>query len=595
METLLYTANFVNLKSYDLSNKFNSCILTISVGQNVHEGEKFKATLKLINKNFKKCTIAVCDTLQRHSIAMLAGLEGDVLYEIVKQDGDQWIDRNIEYCKKYLAIPFEIIRWDNWLRDEKYKLYREQVNFLYVTDKVFVSIIEKLAIEFNNRLKKRDYNLDEEKGLKLSTEYLLEECAVMSIWYEEGYNVDVYPAIRNEAIEYCFSIIMSQYYNHLLLPAGVNFRKNNRQDSLVSELVLQKILDIMPGHVYWKDINGKFLGCNKRQAENYGFKNIYGLIGKEDKDFLKEEIAKEIKANDKEIITTRTEQLLEEKTSIIINKKWAKKWMLSHKSPLIGESNEVIGLVGISIDISKQKKLEQSLLSKTEALSLSLEHKTNFLNMLSHEIRTPLHITSSIVEEMKQNISSFSKEEIDNILDILSENNQRLIKLLTHLLNAANNAKGQTAYNFTDGNIIDTCMACIKEFSCLANISFNLGEVKNVKLAYDEVKIGQTIRNILDNAIKYGENNIIKISLEESKEPKAIVIKIENTGSNFSEDEKEKIFNSFFQGENARNQQNGVGLGLSICKEIIAMHKGKIWVDNIDPQTVSVNFSIPYI
>jgi PAS domain S-box-containing protein len=595
METLLYTANFINLNSYDLSNKFDSCILTISVGQNVHEGEKFKATLNLINKNFKKCTIGVCDTLQRHSIAMLAGLEGDVLHEIAKKDGDQWIDRNIEYCKKYLAIPFEIIRWDSWLRGKKYTLYRERVNFLYNTDKVFVSIIEKLAIEFNNRLKKRDYNLNEEKGLKLSAEYLLEECAVMSIWYEEGYSVDVYPAIRNEAIEYCFSAIMSQYYNHLLLPAGVNFKKNNRQDSLVSGLVMQKILDIMPGHVYWKDINGKFLGCNKRQAENYGFKNIYGLIGKEDKDFLKEEIAKEIKANDKKIITTRTEQLIEEKTSIIINKKWAKKWMLSHKSPLIGESNEVIGLVGLSIDISKQKRLEQSLLSKTEALSLSLEHKANFLNMLSHEIRSPLHIISSIVEEMKQNISSFSKEEINNILNILSENNKRLIKLLTHLLNSANSARGQIIYNFTDGNIIDTCMACIKEFSCLANISFNLGEVKNVKLAYDEVKIGQMIRNILDNAIKYGKSNIIKINLEESKEPKAIVIKIENTGNNFPEDEKEKVFNSFFQGENAKNQQNGVGLGLSICKEIIAMHKGKIWVDNIDLQTVSVNFSIPYI
>jgi K+-sensing histidine kinase KdpD len=91
------------------------------------------------------------------------------------------------------------------------------------------------------------------------------------------------------------------------------------------------------------------------------------------------------------------------------------------------------------------------------------------------------------------------------------------------------------------------------------------------------------------------KSNIIKINLEESKEPKAIVIKIENTGSNFSEDEKEKIFNSFFQGENAKNQQNGVGLGQWIGKEIIAMLKGKIWLDNIDPQTVSVNFSIQYI
>jgi signal transduction histidine kinase len=133
--------------------------------------------------------------------------------------------------------------------------------------------------------------------------------------------------------------------------------------------------------------------------------------------------------------------------------------------------------------------------------------------------------------QIRQQIQALAPEEINNILNILSENNKRLIKLLTHLLNSANSARGQIIYNFTDGNIIDTCMACIKEFSCLANISFNLGEVKNVKLAYDEVKIGQTIRNILDNAIKYGESNIIKINLEESKEPKAIVIKIENTGN----------------------------------------------------------------
>jgi hypothetical protein len=72
----------------------------------------------------------------------------------------------------------------------------------------------------------------------------------MSIWYEEGYSVDVYPAIRNEAIEYCFSVIMSQYYNLLLLPAGVSFKKNNIQDSLVSALAMRRLLDIIPGHVY---------------------------------------------------------------------------------------------------------------------------------------------------------------------------------------------------------------------------------------------------------------------------------------------------------------------------------------------------------
>jgi len=549
----------------------------------------------LINGNFKKCTIGICDTLQRHSIAILANLEGDMLYEVAKKEGDQWIDRNIEYCKQYLTIPFDIIRWDSWLYNKQYAIYREQVNLLYNTDKVFVDIIKKLAIEFNNRLRKKGYNLNEERGLRLSIEYLLEECAVMSIWYEEGYSVDVYPAIRNEAIEYCFSVIMSQYYNLLLLPAGVSFKKNNIQDSLVSALAMRRLLDIIPGHVYWKDVNGKFLGCNKRQAENYGFKNIDGLIGKEDKDFLKEQVAKEIKANDQKIIANRIEQLIEEKTYINVNKKWIKKWVLSHKTPLVGESNEVIGIVGLSIDISKQKKLEQSLLKKTEELSLSLEHKSNFLNMLSHEIRTPLHIMSFIIDELKQNTSSFSQEEFNKFLAILSDNNKRLIKLLTHLLDSANNAKGQITYNFTNGNIVTTCTACIKEFSSLAKISFNLDEAKSIILYYDEVKISQVIRNMLDNAIKYGVDTNIKINLEEIEEPRAVVIKIENNGPNFLEDEKEKIFDIFFQGESGKNQQKGVGLGLSICKEIIVVHKGKIWVDNIDMQRVSVNFSIPYI
>lgn len=589
----LYKASFIDLNC-DSKHRFDSCILTISVGQSVHEGEKFKSTLELINKNFKKCTIGVCDTLQRHSIATLADLESDMLYEVAKKEGDQWIDRNSEYCENYLKIPFEIKRWDNWFYNKKYAVYRDQVNKLYDKDKAFIDIIAKLAIEFNNRLKKRGHNLNEEKGLRLSTEYLLEECAVMSLWYEEGYSVDIYPAIRNEAIEYCFSVIMSEYYNRLLIPVGISFKKNNMQNALVSQIAIQKMLDIIPGHVYWKDINGKFLGCNKRQAENYGFKNIDGLIGKEDKDFLKEEVAKEIKVNDQKIMISNTEQLIEEKTYIAANKKWTKKWVLSHKAPLIGEANEVIGIVGVSIDISKQKKLEQSLLKKTEELSVSLEHKSNFLNMLSHEIRTPLHVINFIIDELNQNIASFSQEEINKFLVMLSDNSKKLIKLLTHLLDSASNAKGQTIYNFTKGNIVATCTECIKEFLCLSNISFNLDDDKNTIIRYDEVKIAQVIRNILDNAIKYGTGNIIKVNLEEIELPKSILIKIENIGPNFLEHEKEKVFTPFFQGKSANDQQTGIGLGLSICKEIIAVHKGKIWVDNIDEQRVSVNFSIPY-
>ena len=113
--SFLYTANLTNLKSYDLNNKFDSCMVTISVGQSVHEGEKFKATLKLISKHFKKCTIGVCDTLQRHTTAILTNLKANELCEVTKHYGDQWIERNIEYCKQYLTMraliysPFKLL------------------------------------------------------------------------------------------------------------------------------------------------------------------------------------------------------------------------------------------------------------------------------------------------------------------------------------------------------------------------------------------------------------------------------------------------------------------------------------------------------
>ena len=316
-----YKASFTKLKNVNPNDKFDSCMLTISLGMLVHEGEKFKATLELINRSFQKCTIGVCDTLQRHSLAILADSRSEDLHSISEQAGDQWINRNMEYCKQILKIPFKFSRWDEWLQRSEYQVFRKLIDQLYSQDSKFVNIVNNLATEFIDRLKKRGYSFNLTKGISLSTEYILEECAAMCQWYEEGYNVEVCPSVRNRAIEYGFSKIMQDQYGKLVLPAGVTFNKN----SLNSEVAITKILDAIPGHVYWKDLDGTFLVCNRRQAENYGFKNASSLIGKKDNDFLKENIAKEIQAHDKRIITNKLEEIVEEDTYILQGKKRIKK------------------------------------------------------------------------------------------------------------------------------------------------------------------------------------------------------------------------------------------------------------------------------
>lgn len=589
-----YKASFTKLNNLNNQCKFDSCMLTISVGQQVHEGEKFKATLELINNNFKKCTIGVCDTLQRHSLAILADLKSQDLHNISKQAGDQWIDRNIEYCEEILKIPFKLKRWDEWLQNDKYYIFKKQIDQLYQKDSEFVNIVNNLAIEFTDRLRKRGHSFNLTDGTKLCTDYLLEECAAMCQWYEEKYNVEIYPAVRNKAIEYGFKSIMQNQYGKLVLPAGVNFKKINNRNYHTSEIAIKKVFDIIPGHIYWKDLDGTFLGCNKRQAENYGFKDEASLIGKKDADLLKANVAKEIQANDKKIITRKLEEIIEEDTYILFGKKRVKKTFLSHKMPLFESGGKVIGIVGISIDISEQKKLQQNLIKKTKELSSALDHKRKFLNVLSHEIRTPLHIMGSIIDELYKSSHSFSKEELDSFIEVLSENNKRLMKLLTNLLESAKNIQNQDHYFFKKDNIVNTCINCIKEFHTLADINFVCDDTKELIVSYDEIKINQVIRNIIDNAIKYGISKKINVILKVSEDFKDIIVKVENKGKKIKEEERDKLFVMFYQGTQGKKMQNGVGLGLSICQEIIHAHKGKVLIENTVYDKVSVNFTIPY-
>jgi two-component system, OmpR family, aerobic respiration control sensor histidine kinase ArcB len=745
------TANFVNLAKSN--EKLNECILTISVGQEVHEGKNFIATLKLTNKHFKKCTIAVCDTLQRHSIAIITNSTQEIMYNAGRREGDQWINRNKSICDEHLSIPYAIKRWKNWFKSKEYYFYREKVDKLYFDDPKFVCIVDDLVQVFNNRITKRGYTFDNKIATKHSKEYLLEECAAMCIWYDEGYDVEIYPSIRNEAIEYTFSQIKKEVYGKLLRPVGLKFNKTQSLDDPTSKIALEEIINILPGHIYWKDKEGKFLGCNETQAKSYGFESANILIGKHDKEIIKADVAQKIRENDKEVMSSRRICTFEEKTFINKKIKWVlsqkapiidkndevlgivgvsvdisdrkkleknlvrqaklleealtekdvhgrsllksvslkfneaqsfddstskialekiinilpghvywkdkeskflgcndtqaksygfessntligkhdkdiikadiaqkiiendkeimsskqsctfeeeafinkkRKWVLSQKAPIIDKNDEVLGVVGVSIDISDKKKLEKSLIRQTKSLEEALTEKKRFLNNLSHEIRTPLHIITSISEELYQNINHFSKEEFKSFLSTLLQNSKSLVKLVTNLLEIAKSKQRKSYYHFERKNIIPIIQEIINEFSPVASISLNT-DSKKIFTDIDELKISQVMRNIVDNAIKYGNDKSIVIELKELNPSKNIEIKIKNKGIGILEGEREKVFEAFFQGTNNQTKTGGTGLGLAICKEIILAHKGDVRVDQDKLNNTTVSFTIPYI
>ena len=242
-------------------------------------------------------------------------------------------------------------------------------------------------------------------------------------------------------------------------------------------------------------------------------------------------------------------------------------------------------------NLKKKKNLEKKLIKQTKKLQSALLAKTEFLNTLSHEIRIPTHVICSICEEIYGNLYHFSREEIKGYFDTLMQNSKRLLRLIHNLLEVAKSEQHNAFYVFEKKNIVDIVEKTIDEFAHFGSLSFDT-KYKKVMVKIDEIKFAQIMRNLIDNALKYGEGKVVLIKLCVIKDE--VIIKVQNKGGGICETEKSKIFEPFFQGSN-KIENDGTGSGLAICKKIIEAHKGSIWVEGNDPEWTSINFKMPCV
>ena len=580
MEKCTYNAKFTKVPNDKI---FNKGFLGISVGQNYHEGQIFEATLELVNDRLLNCTIGVCDTLQRYTMATMSNTtDVDIMRIPSKELGNQWIERNTALFEQYFNITYKIKRWDDWIAKTNYLTYKKELDDLYNKDKAFKALIDSNVKHFNEKLVARGYKFDKEVGQHNSREYLLEEYAVCCICYDEKYDVEISVYSRNELVNYVLSKIKGEKQD-FYKPITVKYKKQLIVEDPASKEALVNILDILPGHIYWIDENKKLLGCNKKMSDSLGIKHRdFFLNGNASK--VTDTVPENIQKNDLQVMQTKELCVFEEYAQV----HGKQKCFLSHKIPIL-DKNQVKGLVGVSLDITEQKKLEKRLVKKTTALQSALLSKNEFLNTLSHEIRIPTHVINSIAKEVQSNLFHFSREEIKGYFDMLAQNSDRLVTLVQNLLELAKSEQHSINYVFEEKNIINVIKRTIEEFSCVGHILLNT-EYDKIITKIDSIKISQVLRNLFDNAIKYGEKGK-DIIVKASTSQKTAIITIQNKGESIPQHEMKKVFEPFFRGSN-KTKANGTGLGLSICKKIVQSHGGSIWIE-AKAGWVSMVFRIP--
>ncbi len=185
-----------DLKGAHYEYEGRSTILLVSVGADYHEGEKFGATVDLLNRSgFSRVTVAVADTLQRHNLDVPPG----EAYRLSRRRGDQWIARNRPLLD-LLTADVDILRWDTALSDPAYPHALDDVRTAYETNADYAAAIDSTIDRFVSR--RGDDVPDVDRIRNGCRTYLLEEVPIIQpLWADQGYDFVVYPQQISTAMQ----------------------------------------------------------------------------------------------------------------------------------------------------------------------------------------------------------------------------------------------------------------------------------------------------------------------------------------------------------------------------------------------------------
>lgn len=218
----------------------------------------------------------------------------------------------------------------------------------------------------------------------------------------------------------------------------------------------------------------------------------------------------------------------------------------------------------------------------TNPVKESFEKQKQFIYDASHELKTPLSVITASVEMLENNPS-----ETKWLKNIKSES-ERMNNLIIQMLNLAKSENINKIQKYTLNNLSKIIEKVVLTFESIIyekglKIDYNIE--KNINFKCDADNIKELISILLDNAIKHSYDKS-KIIVNLYKEKDNIIIEIKNRGDSIPKKEREKIFERFYRIDKSRNRdENRYGLGLSIAKNIVINHQGKISVDSLHGYT----------
>lgn len=352
--------------------------------------------------------------------------------------------------------------------------------------------------------------------------------------------------------------------------------------------MLESILALMPGHVYWMNNQGFYLGCNYNQAKSAGLLSPKDIIGKKNADLPwnihSPLLPQALDYTNQEVIKTGKSITLEEPAVL---QDGTELMFLSNKTPLYNKKGHIIGMVGISMDISDRKKTEKELVLEKVKAEAANQAKTAFLNNMRHDIRTALAGIIGATDLLKNETDT---EKIRKYTQGLNTAALELLQFLNAILESVRIASGDTPlytekFNLTE--ILENVISLHQPLALQKKLDLRLTIDKSIPkyLMGDSGRIYRIILELLANALKFtaeGEVNVIATLVKITKKSVVIKILVKDTGIGIPIDEQSELFAQFNRlTPSYQGIYKGRGLGLYLVKQFIEDLSAEIQVSSI--------------
>jgi PAS domain S-box-containing protein len=360
----------------------------------------------------------------------------------------------------------------------------------------------------------------------------------------------------------------------------------NTQKELSDQLALiDALVDAIPNIIFYKDMEGRFLGCNKAYEAAFGLSRDQ-LKGKTalELDALPQEMRDTYHAEDMGLIRAGGVTQRDQQMTLIDGTAHDTHYLVRSFDLYDGSRG---GLLGVITDITLRKEAERELEKAKNLAEEADRMKGDFLANMSHEIRTPMN---AIIGMSHLALKTDLTPKQSDYLKKIQLSGKHLLEIINEILDFSKINAGKVSVEHVELNLIEV-------LDNVANLISEKVEAKGLALVFDvaadvpaaligdPLKLGQILINYGNNAVKFtaqGSIDILVNKLEETDAEVMLRFAVRDTGIGLTDEQRSRLFQSFQQADTSTTRKyGGTGLGLAISKQLAQLMGGDVGVDSV--------------